>query len=79
MTLNSSTFIADRREGGEGLIDEDVAARLQMNLYTAAPRRTELVNMGWLRPSGKFGSTKMGSDSIRWELTPEAIERLNLQ
>lgn len=73
-----SAFIADRREGGDGLIDEDVAARLQMNLYTAAPRRTELVNMGWLRSSGRTGRTKMNSDSIKWELTPAAIERLNL-
>jgi len=73
-----SAFIADRREGGDGLIDEDVAARLKMNLYTAAPRRTELVNMGWLRPSGSFGRTKMNSDSIKWELTPAAIERLGL-
>ena len=73
-----SAFIADRREGGDGLIDEDVAARLQMNLYTAAPRRTELVNMGWLRPSGSFGRTKMNSESIKWELTPGAIERLGL-
>lgn len=74
-----SAFIADRRDGGDGLIDEDVADRLQMNLYTAAPRRTELVNMGWLRASGSYGRTKMDSDSIKWELTPEAIERLNLQ
>ena len=73
-----SAFIADRREGGNGLIDEDVAARLSMNLYTAAPRRTELVNDGWLRASGKFGRTKMDSESIRWELTPAAIERLGL-
>lgn len=73
-----SAFIADRREGGDGLIDEDVAARLSMNLYTAAPRRTELVNDGWLRASGKFGRTKMDSESIRWELTPAAIERLGL-
>jgi hypothetical protein len=74
-----SAFIADRREGGNGLIDEDVAKRLDMNLYTAAPRRTELVNMGWLRPSGKFGRTKMHSESIKWELTPAAIERLGLR
>ena len=74
-----SAFIADRREGGDGLIDEDVASRLNMNLYTAAPRRTELVNMGWLRPSGKFGRTKMNSESIKWELTAAAIERLGLR
>lgn len=73
-----STFIADRREGGDGLIDEDVAARLAMNLYTAAPRRTELVNDGWLRASGKFGRTKMASESIKWELTPAAVEKLGL-
>lgn len=73
-----SAFIADRREGGDGLIDEDVSARLGMNLYTAAPRRTELVNMGWLRSSGRVGRTKMNSESIKWELTPAAIERLNL-
>ena len=73
-----STFIADRREGGNGLIDEDVATRLNMNLYTAAPRRTELVNDGWLRASGKFGRTKMASESIKWELTPAAVEKLGL-
>jgi hypothetical protein len=73
-----STFIGNRREGGDGLIDEDVATRLGMNLYTAAPRRTELVNDGWLRASGKFGRTKMDSESIKWELTPAAIEKLGL-
>lgn len=73
-----SAFILDWRNNGDGLIDEDVAGRLQMNLYTAAPRRTELVNMGWLRASGKFGRTKMNSESIRWELTPDAVEKLNL-
>jgi hypothetical protein len=73
-----STFIGDRREGGDGLIDEDVATRLGMNLYTAAPRRTELVNDGWLRASGKFGRTKMDSESIKWELTPAAVEKLGL-
>lgn len=73
-----SAFIADRREGGDGLIDEDLAARLDMNLYTAAPRRTELVNDGWLRASGKFGRTKMNSESIKWELSPAAVEKLGL-
>jgi hypothetical protein len=73
-----SAFIADRREGGDGLIDEDVAAKLSMNLYTAAPRRTELVNDGWLQASGKFGRTKMDSESIKWELTPAAVEKLGL-
>lgn len=73
-----STFIADRREGGDGLIDEDVSARLNMNLYSAAPRRTELVNDGWLRASGKFGRTKMNSESIKWELTVAAVEKLGL-
>lgn len=73
-----STFILDWRNNGDGLIDEDVAARLQMNLYTAAPRRTELVNMGWLRASGKYGRTKMNSESIMWELSTEAIVKLNL-
>ena len=73
-----STFILDWRNNGDGLIDEDVAARLQMNLYTAAPRRTELVNMGWLRASGKYGRTKMRSESIKWELSAEAIAKLNL-
>lgn len=73
-----STFILDWRNDGDGLIDEDVAARLQMNLYTAAPRRTELVNMGWLRASGNYGRTKMNSESIKWELSAEAITKLNL-
>ncbi|NBP70630.1 MAG: hypothetical protein EBR30_22115 [Cytophagia bacterium] len=73
-----SAFIADRREGGDGLIDEDVAARLDMNLYTAAPRRTELVNDGWLQASGRFGRTKMNSESIKWELTPAAVNKLGL-
>lgn len=73
-----SAFIADKRDGGDGMIDEDVASRLQMNLYTVAPRRTELTNSGWLRPSGRYGRTKMNSDSIKWELTPAAIERLGL-
>jgi hypothetical protein len=73
-----SAFINDWKDDGDGLIDEDVASKIGMNLYTAAPRRTELVNDGWLQASGRFGRTKLNSESIKWELSTPAIQKLGL-
>lgn len=74
-----AAFINDWKAGGDGMIDEDVDARTGLGLYTAAPRRLELVQDGWLRASGSYGRTKKAQPSIKWELTPEGVERLGLR
>lgn len=72
-------FIADWRAGGLGLTHEEVEYKVQLGLYTTAPRCTELSIGGWIRPSGSYGRTKKNQPTIRWELTPEGIEKLNLR
>jgi hypothetical protein len=69
----------DWLEGGSGLIDEDIAARTGLYLYTAAPRRLDLVHEGWVEASGKYGRTKKDGKSKRWQLTQAAVDRLGLR
>lgn len=59
-----------------GATDEEVATTLQMRLYTAAPRRNELLRGGWIKDSGRVRPTTTGSPATVWELTEQARERL---
>jgi hypothetical protein len=60
-------LIASR--GETGATDEEVSIALRMRLYTAAPRRTELVRGGWVMDSGKRRRTTTGSRAAVWMLT----------
>lgn len=71
-------FITDHRNGGDGLMDEDLAERFGIYRDTAGPRRLELVNMGYLRASGRQRRTSRNTPSIVWELTDAAITKLGL-
>lgn len=72
-------FITDWKNHGIGLIDEDVAARTGLYVYTAAPRRNELVHGGWLEATGTVGRTARNKESKRWQLTEHAIAELGLR
>lgn len=58
------------RQGERGAIDEEVSDALSMRLYTAAPRRNELVRDGWVVDSGRRRQTSTGSQAVVWVLSP---------
>jgi hypothetical protein len=58
--------------GDTGATDEEISLALEMRLYTAAPRRTELVSAGWVEDSGRRRPTTTGSPAAVWVLTPLA-------
>lgn len=65
-------FIAAR--GDEGATDEEIALGLNMRHYTAAPRRTELRDGGWVGDSGKRRPTTTGSPAAVWVLSERGRE-----
>lgn len=62
--------------GVVGLTDEQIAEQLEMRLYTAAPRRNELVRGGWVVDSNRQRATSTGSPATVWTISPWARERL---
>lgn len=56
--------------GDSGLTDPELAATTGLYLYSAAPRRNELLNGGWLEDSGLRRSTGRGGGAIAWRLSP---------
>lgn len=71
-------FVEDHRHGGDGMTDLELSQRSGMLHYSAAPRRTELVEGGWLRESGRYRAGPSGADSIVWCLTERACRELDL-
>lgn len=55
--------------GDDGATDEEAALALDMRLYTAAPRRNELLNTGWIYDTGRSRRTTTGSKAVVWALT----------
>lgn len=56
----------------DGLADFEVAAALDALHYSCAPRRTELVDLGWVEDSGIRRKTANGTDAVVWRLTERA-------
>ena len=67
-------FIAGR--GEEGATDEEVSLSLHMRLYTAAPRRNELKNDGWVVDSGRGRRTTTGTPATVWVLSEDGQRQL---
>jgi hypothetical protein len=55
--------------GSEGRTDEEISLKLDMRLYTAAPRRNELLNDGWVMEAGHKRLTSTGSSAVVWVMT----------
>lgn len=53
-----------------GLTDEEIQKRLEMNPSTERPRRIELVNAGLVRDSGRCAKTTSGRWATVWEVAP---------
>jgi hypothetical protein len=58
-----------------GATDEEISLALDMRLYTAAPRRNELLNDGWICDSGKTRPTTTGTRAVVWVLTQKGREQ----
>ena len=56
----------------DGLTDHEIASTTGLYLYSAAPRRVELVNFGWVVDSGKRRMTPNGAKAIVWKLVDAA-------
>jgi hypothetical protein len=54
------------RESTNGLTDEEIQCRLEMNPSTQRPRRVELVDLGVIRDSGLRRTTKSGRAAVVW-------------
>lgn len=54
-----------------GATDWELHKALGGNLYTVAPRRKELVEMGWIRDSGERRPTNNGASAIVWTMTDQ--------
>lgn len=61
----------------DGLTDHELADATGLYLYSAAPRRTELLRGGWVRDSGIRRATPLGADAVVWTLTEEGADRLS--
>lgn len=55
--------------GDLGISDADIARRTGIYLYSAAPRRVELLRMGWIEDAGTVSATGRGGNGTRWRLT----------
>jgi hypothetical protein len=57
-----------------GMIDEEIAARTGLRHYTAAPRRKELVEGGFVVDSGSRRKTTTGTAAIVWTATAKGVD-----
>lgn len=62
--------------GDAGATDDEIASATGLLRYTAAPRRNELLNGGWVMDSGRRRSTNTRSPANVWVLTAAARTRL---
>lgn len=65
-------FIQDAEGPDRGFTDPEIAAALEMYQYTAAPRRKELHDMGWVVDSGERRLTVHQRPAIVWKLSARA-------
>lgn len=72
--LRVLTIIA---ESVEPLTDYDISELTGLRLYTAAPRRGELLRSGWIEDSGLRRPTDTGTNAIAWRLSERGREEWN--
>mgnify|MGYP005855329159 CR=1 FL=1 len=78
-TWRSRVLEAIAAAGEVGMTDWELHERLGGALYTVAPRRAELVRMGWLADSGRRRSTNTGRSAIVWVLSAAGRAQLGLR
>lgn len=68
-TLRERALLAIARADDRGLTDHELADATEVYLYSIAPRRTELVRMGWVEDSGDRRDSPMKRPAVVWVLT----------
>ena len=63
----------------DGLTDPEVSDKTGIYLYSAAPRRCELVEGGWVMDSGITRATEHGKEATVWIVTAKARAALRNQ
>lgn len=63
--------------GDMGLTDAELAEATDKYLYSIAPRRVELMKMGWVEASDLRRETDFGKQAVVWRLTAAGRERLS--
>lgn len=79
-TLRELALLAFHRAylaGREGLTDAQLSEQTETYLYSIAPRRGELVTLGWVEDSGMTRVTERGRDAIVWRLTIAGVDKLD--
>lgn len=64
----------------DGLTDSELEQTTGIYQYSAAPRRNELVNGGWVKDSGRTRETQRNADAAVWVATEKALameDRIN--
>lgn len=74
-TLRRQVLDAIAAAGDHGLTDWQIHEHLGCRLYSAAPRRGELVRDGWVIDSGRRRETDSTSTAIVWILSPEGRQQ----
>jgi hypothetical protein len=65
-------------QAADGLTDQELADVTNRYLYSIAPRRVELVRMGWIHDTGARRRSPRGIAAVVWGLTDEARRKLRL-
>ena len=78
-TARRAVLDAIAAAGDRGMTDEEVALKCRLRLYTAAPRRNELVRDGWARDSDERRPTTTGTPAVVWVLTDEGRRQYTIK
>ncbi len=61
------------------MTDEEVSKKTGIYLYSAAPRRTELVAGDWVKDSGQTRPTAHGGDAAVWIATEKTLAAFRIE
>ena len=75
-TLRERALVAIHGAGEDGLTDHELARKTGVYLYSIAPRRSELVKLGWVEDSGERRLTPGGVHAVVWVLSGRARGQL---
>lgn len=75
-TLRERALNAIASAGDAGLTDHELSETTNVYLYSIAPRRGELLRLGWVEDSGTRRLTPGGVHAIVWTLTVRARAQL---
>lgn len=78
-TQRMIVLLAIGAAGDYGLTDQEIAEQTGLYLYSAAPRRNELLRGGWVEDSGYRRDTGRGGQGIAWRLTTRGRFELDPQ